>query len=94
MSSVSRRQWLRVAPALSTLPIFAAATPTSAQGGSWRERKKKITIHGLQMAYYEAGTGDPIVFRDGGAGSSRRVQEDDRGARAQGVTNHKIGKQP
>jgi pimeloyl-ACP methyl ester carboxylesterase len=72
MYSMHRRQWFRIASALSTLPAIAAATPTyaQAQGGSWRERKKKIAVHGLQMAYYEAGIGDPIVFLHGNPTSS------------------------
>ena len=72
MSSMNRRQWFRVASALSTLPAIAVATPTSAQAqsGSWRERKKKVAVRGLQMAYYEAGTGDPIVFLHGNPTSS------------------------
>src|SRR5258708_16662793 len=69
---MNRRQWFRVASALTALPAIAAVTPTSAQaqGRSWRERKKKVAVHGLQMAYYEAGTGDPIVFLHGNPTSS------------------------
>jgi haloalkane dehalogenase len=72
MYSMHRRQWFRIGSALLTLPAIAAATPTyaQAQGGSWRERKKKIAVHGLQMAYYEAGIGDPIVFLHGNPTSS------------------------
>jgi len=32
--------------------------------------EEKVAVRGLQMAYYEAGTGDPIVFLHGNPTSS------------------------
>jgi haloalkane dehalogenase len=37
---------------------------------SWRESKKKIEVLGRQMAYVEAGSGDPIVLLHGNPTSS------------------------
>ncbi|MEP3279271.1 MAG: haloalkane dehalogenase [Stappiaceae bacterium] len=38
--------------------------------GSFRDKKKFLTVHGKQMAYIEEGTGDPIVFLHGNPTSS------------------------
>jgi haloalkane dehalogenase len=37
---------------------------------SWREQKKKVKVLGKQMAYVEAGSGDPIVLLHGNPTSS------------------------
>ena len=72
MTPMNRRQWLRTAAAVTMLPAAAATggSTAHAQGRRWRERKKKLSVRGLQMAYYEAGTGDPIVFLHGNPTSS------------------------
>ena len=72
MAPMNRRQWLRTAAAVTMLPVAAATggSTAHAQSGTWRERKKKLSVRGLQMAYYEAGTGDPIVFLHGNPTSS------------------------
>ncbi len=72
MLFMNRRQWIRAAATASMLPAVAAVAPnvTNAQQGAWRDRKKRATVRGLQMAYYEVGTGDPIVFLHGNPTSS------------------------
>jgi haloalkane dehalogenase len=43
---------------------------------AWRDRKRRVEVDGLSMAYVEEGTGDPIVFLHGNPTSSylwRRV---------------------
>jgi len=44
--------------------------PAAAQPSRWRARKKKARVRGLEMAYYEVGRGDPIVFLHGNPTSS------------------------
>lgn len=53
----------------------AAALPLNSQvaygqESSWAARKKKVKVRGLDMAYYEVGSGDPIVFLHGNPTSS------------------------
>ena len=36
----------------------------------WRDRKRRVTVDGLSMAYVEEGAGDPIVFLHGNPTSS------------------------
>ena len=35
-----------------------------------RYSKRKVTVHGLQMAYIDEGEGDPIIFLHGNPSSS------------------------
>jgi haloalkane dehalogenase len=72
MSRFNRRQWLQAAAALSVAPVAVGQNEKSllAQAGSWQTRKKRIAVRGLNMAYYEAGAGDPIVFLHGNPTSS------------------------
>jgi haloalkane dehalogenase len=37
---------------------------------AWRDRKRRVTVDGLSMAYVEEGAGDPIVFLHGNPTSS------------------------
>lgn len=39
-------------------------------GATFQSRKKKVRVRGLDMAYYEVGEGDPIVFLHGNPTSS------------------------
>lgn len=50
----------------------AALIPLATQGQtlSWSQRKRKVRVRGLQMAYYEVGKGKPIVFLHGNPTSS------------------------
>ncbi len=69
-TQTTRREILRLAglalsaSALSLLPSLA-----SAQSG-WALRKQRATVRGLEMAFYEVGEGDPIVFLHGNPTSS------------------------
>jgi haloalkane dehalogenase len=47
------------------LPLAAQAQPLS-----WSQRKKKLRVRGLEMAYFEIGEGRPIVFLHGNPTSS------------------------
>jgi len=52
---------------------LASCTAGSGQGitaESWVARKKRARVRGLEMAYYEIGEGDPIVFLHGNPTSS------------------------
>ena len=71
MPSFDRRQWFRAAAALAAAPALTLVpTPASAQASSWAAQKKKISVGGLDMAYYEVGSGDPILFLHGNPTSS------------------------
>ena len=71
MPPLDRRQWFRAAAALAAAPALTLVpTPASAQTSSWAARKKKISVRGLDMAYYEVGSGDPIFFLHGNPTSS------------------------
>jgi len=50
----------------------SALTPAAmqAQPLTWSQRKKKVRVRGLQMAYYEVGKGKPILFLHGNPTSS------------------------
>ena len=69
MSSLNRRQWLQAAAALALAPA-AAGTAVQAQARTWSQQKKRATVRGLRMAYYEVGQGNPIVFLHGNPTSS------------------------
>ncbi|MCH8175230.1 MAG: alpha/beta fold hydrolase, partial [Proteobacteria bacterium] len=59
-----------IAGGAATLPLALGPQLAQAQGSSWAEQKKKVRVRGLEMAYYEVGTGDPIVFLHGNPTSS------------------------
>ena len=69
MSSLNRRQWLQAAAALALAPA-ASGTAVQAQARTWSQQKKRATVRGLRMAYYEVGQGNPIVFLHGNPTSS------------------------
>jgi haloalkane dehalogenase len=67
---MTRRGVLRASISLAltaTLPLLP--TRAGAQSG-WAIRKRRLPVRGLNMAYYEAGEGDPIVFLHGNPTSS------------------------
>ena len=73
MTRITRRSLMQ----LSMIAGGAAAVPwalqprlASAQGSSWSERKKHVQVRGLSMAYYEVGSGDPVIFLHGHPTSS------------------------
>ena len=72
MPGHDRRQWFRMAAAALAAVPAATLRPESAvaQSSAWADQKKKISIRGLEMAYYEVGSGDPILFLHGNPTSS------------------------
>lgn len=73
MFIISRRKLLKTATLASgaaALPLALSSNNALAQESSWAAKKKKVQVRGLDMAYYEVGTGDPIVFLHGNPTSS------------------------
>lgn len=73
MFTFSRRKLLKavtLASGAAALPLALGANNALAQESSWAAKKKKVQVRGLDMAYYEVGTGDPIVFLHGNPTSS------------------------
>ena len=71
MPHFDRRQWFQAAAALAVgSTATLRSTPTFAQGSTWAGQKKRVSVRGLDMAYYEVGTGDPILFLHGNPTSS------------------------
>jgi haloalkane dehalogenase len=67
----NRRALLRAAAAAPMFaPAMALSQSAGAQGISWAATKRKIAVRGLDMAFYEIGSGDPIVFLHGNPTSS------------------------
>ena len=73
MFKLSRRNLMKtavVAGGAASLPLALGAKSAQAQSSSWADQKKKVRVRGLEMAYYEVGSGDPIVFLHGNPTSS------------------------
>jgi haloalkane dehalogenase len=75
MINLNRRDALRATAGLAlAAPLAALPNRSHAQQdgepGDWAARKRTARVRGLDMAYYEAGRGDPIVFLHGNATSS------------------------
>jgi haloalkane dehalogenase len=73
MFKINRRnlmQALALAGGAATVPLALGPQIAQAQDSSWAAQKKKVRVRGLDMAYYEVGTGDPIVFLHGNPTSS------------------------
>jgi haloalkane dehalogenase len=66
MTLLTRRGAIGLA-ASSVAPLALSAT---GQDPGWRDRKKRIHVRELRMAYYEVGAGSPIVFLHGNPTSS------------------------
>ena len=71
MPLIDRRQWFHAAAVLA-VGSTAALTPPPvfAQDATWAARKRRVSVRGLDMAYYEVGQGDPILFLHGNPTSS------------------------
>lgn len=71
MSKFSRREFLRtsVAGAIAA-PVTLGPEAAGAREVAWVERKRYARVRGRRMAYYEAGSGDPVVFLHGNPTSS------------------------
>ena len=71
--TLGRRNLLRSAAAAAlAAPFVLAGREADAQGrrSRWAAQKRKVRVKGLNMAYYETGRGDPIVFLHGNPTSS------------------------
>lgn len=73
MFTFSRRKILKAAilsSGAAALPLALGGNNALAQESSWAAKKKRVQVRGLDMAYYEVGSGDPIVFLHGNPTSS------------------------
>jgi len=71
MSEFSRREFLRASAAGAiAMPVALGPKTAAAQEVAWVEQKRYARVRGRRMAYYETGTGDPIVFLHGNPTSS------------------------
>lgn len=73
MLTFNRRKLIQavaLAGSVAALPLALSPQKAYAQESSWAAKKKKVQVRGLNMAYYEVGTGDPIVFLHGNPTSS------------------------
>lgn len=73
MLTFNRRKLIQavaLAGSAAALPLALNTQKAYGQQSSWAAGKKKVQVRGLNMAYYEVGTGDPIVFLHGNPTSS------------------------
>jgi haloalkane dehalogenase len=73
MFTFNRRKLIQavaLAGGAKALPLALGTQKAYAQDSSWAAKKKKVQVRGRNMAYYEVGTGDPIVFLHGNPTSS------------------------
>ncbi len=73
MFTMNRRKLMQaaaVAGSALVLPSGLVAATAHAQESTWAAKKKKVQVGDLNMAYYEVGDGDPIVFLHGNPTSS------------------------
>ncbi|MDT8399337.1 MAG: haloalkane dehalogenase [Pseudomonadales bacterium] len=73
MFKFSRRNLLQGSLALggaAAAPLAFRAEKAQAQSPDWASQKRKVRVRDLDMAYYEIGSGDPIIFLHGNPTSS------------------------
>ena len=72
MTNLSRRELIRLSLFCSaaTLPFLNHSLSAQSVASEWSERKKNVRVRGLNMAYHESGSGDPIIFLHGNPTSS------------------------
>lgn len=73
MFTFNRRKLIQavaLAGSAVALPLALSPQKAYAQEPTWAATKKKVQVRGLNMAYYEVGSGDPIVFLHGNPTSS------------------------
>lgn len=73
MPDLDRRKLLQLAligGGAAAAPLLLHSQSAQAQYSDWAERKKRVRIRGRSMAYYEVGSGDPILFLHGNPTSS------------------------
>jgi haloalkane dehalogenase len=54
----------------AAVPVAVSPGRVAAQDVAWAQRKRKLRVRGIDMAYVEVGSGDPIVFLHGNPTSS------------------------
>lgn len=72
-TTLDRRTFAKQMLTGSAAAVLAGSTSVLAQGSAgagWAASKKRVRVRGLNMAYYEVGEGDPIVFLHGNPTSS------------------------
>jgi haloalkane dehalogenase len=69
-SRISRRTLIASGAAAAAVSLTNNVRATPAPATEWSRQKKYQDVDGIRMAYYEAGTGDPIVFLHGNPTSS------------------------
>jgi len=67
--TIDRRRFLKAGPGVALAASVAAHT-AQAQTNEWSALKQRVRVRDLNMAYYEVGQGDPIVFLHGNPTSS------------------------
>lgn len=70
MKRWTRRRVMGAVAAGAAAPFALSHVPAHAQDTSWADRKRRVRVRGLDMAYIEQGSGDPIVFLHGNPTSS------------------------
>lgn len=73
MTTIDRRTLIKTAifgTASTLLSVSSAPSLAQAANESWSGQKRKVRVRDLNMAWYEAGEGDPIVFLHGNPTSS------------------------
>lgn len=71
--TIDRRRLLGTVGAAAVAAPLALRLPrveAQPDAADWAARKRKVRVRGLNMAYFEAGQGDPIVFLHGNPTSS------------------------
>jgi haloalkane dehalogenase len=67
---LSRRGVIASSAAAAAIALTSKAEAVPAPATDWSKRKKFKQVDGINMAYYEVGAGDPIVFLHGNPTSS------------------------
>ena len=67
---LSRRGVIASSAAAAAIALTSKAEAVPAPATDWSKRKKFKQVDGINMAYYEVGEGDPIVFLHGNPTSS------------------------
>jgi haloalkane dehalogenase len=70
MTKITRRGVIQAAVSAAVGSAALIPFTVEAQALTWGQRKRKVRVHGRQMAYYEVGEGKPIVFLHGNPTSS------------------------
>ncbi len=64
------QQTLATAAVMLAPSMWGGGNANGQSVSDWAEKKKKLRVRGLNMAYYEVGEGDPILFLHGNPTSS------------------------